>query len=128
MIQMPRSGDCERPAVPSFGRERAADGSAQFDETLHAPSPNQGLKKSADRSKANPICITGSTKRTPISWLNHPVPGLLTAKSVLTNKGLLIEAGLESEGHRTLLLGPNRSENTLLTLLFPSAYSECRSF
>jgi len=74
MIQMPRSGDCERPAVPSFGRERAADGSAQFDEPLHAPSPNQGLKKSADGSKANKISITGSIKRTPISWLNHPVP------------------------------------------------------
>ena len=74
IIQMPRSGDCERPAVPSFGRERAADGSALFDEPLHAPSPIQGLKKSADGSKANKICITGSTKRTPISWLNHPVP------------------------------------------------------
>ena len=74
MIQMPSSGDCERPAVPSFGRERAADGSAQFDEPLHAPSPNQGLKKSADGSKANKISITGSIKRTPISWLNHPVP------------------------------------------------------
>jgi len=36
--------------------------------------PNQGLTKSADGSKANKICITGSTKRTPISWLNHPVP------------------------------------------------------
>jgi len=71
---MPRSGDCERPAVPSFGRERAADGSAPFDEPLHAPSPNKGLKKSADGSKANKISITGSMKRTPISWLNHPVP------------------------------------------------------
>jgi hypothetical protein len=53
MIQMPNSGDCERPAVPSFRRERAADGSAQFEESLHAPSPNEGLRKSADGSKVN---------------------------------------------------------------------------
>jgi hypothetical protein len=74
LIQMPSSGDCEGPAVPSTGRERAADGSAQFDEPLHAPSPNRGLTKSADGSKANQIGITGSTKRAPVSWLNHPVP------------------------------------------------------
>lgn len=45
-------------------RMNRSDGSTNFDETLHAPSPNGWLTKSADGSKAKKNCITGLDRLT----------------------------------------------------------------
>ncbi len=83
-------------ALPSAARSLLEEGTAGLSQ-----SPELGIwiiKVNSMGWSRSPGALLGSVG--PLASCLSDCPGLLTAKSVLTRKGLLMEAGLGSEGRR----------------------------